>query len=221
MNIKRLQNIPKILKKWYFVLRSDPEAMEQFRLLALGLAACFTIYYGGTSLFIEPQEKNLDQKIAQKQMLASSVPREYQTDMLPLLKQLVAKKASMQEQIEILKLQKEMLLEQWELLGDARRFANIIFTLQPSASVNIEDSLEQMTVADKRSHDTYDLYPVTLAGSSDFENLLEYLQYIEKHSEVGLLDNLVMEIAPGHNEREKAKIHFSLMVGRINLKQVI
>ena len=221
MDIKKLQNIPKNLKKWYFVLRSEPEALEQFRLLMLGLATCFVIYYGGTSLFIEPQEKTLSQKIAQKQMLVSSTPGEYHTDMVPLLKQLIAKKASRQEQIEILKLQKELLLEQWELLGDARRFASIIFTLQPSASIKIEDSLEQMTVADKRSHDTYDLYPVTLSGSSDFENLLEYLQYIEKHAEVGLLDNLVMEVAPGHDEKGKAKIHFSLMVGRINLKQVI
>jgi len=93
--------------------------------------------------------------------------------------------------------------------------------LQPTASVDIEENLEQMTVAEKRSHETYDLFPVILAGSSDFENLLEYLRYIEKHAEVGLLDNLSMEVIPGQDEKQKAKIHFSLMVGRINLKQVI
>jgi hypothetical protein len=221
INIKSIQNLPKSLKRGYFALRSEPEAMEQFRLLMLGTITCLVILYGGISLFIEPKEKALAQKESQRESILAAVPSQYSKDMTPMLQQLIQKKTQLREQIGVLQLQKELLLRQWNLLGDATQFAEIIFTLQPLAGVSIGNNLDQMAVADTRSYDLYELYPVTLSGSADFKKLLDYLQYIERHSEVGLLDNLVMETLPHPDEATPATVHFSLMVGRINVKQTL
>ncbi len=220
MALKKIPNFGKNIKKWYFNLRNDVEALSQFRLLVLGLLMCFVIYYGGITLFVKPKSAILEEKLIQKQRISESTPIQLTPQLTAALEQLRNTKTNLQEQIEILQMKIQYLKDHWSMLGDADRFTKIIFTLMPTAPVNIEKELVQMSRTETRSMMNYEVHPVTLAGNGRFHNFLSYLQYIETRPEVGVIDNLVVKSMPAEEkEYGQSDVFFSFMVGRINLKQ--
>ena len=220
MVLRKLPNLGKNFKKGSFNLRNDVDAMSQFRLLLLGLVMCFVIYYAGMTLFVQPQKDVLQEKVIWKQKISAATPIQRTPQLTAALEQLRNTKANLREQIEILKLKIQFLQDHWEILGDADRFTKIIFTLLPSAPVNIEKDLAQMSRSETRSLSNYDIHPVTLAGNAPFHNFLSYLQYTETRPEVGVIDNLVVKRLPAEEKYSgHAEVFFSFMVGRINLKQ--
>ena len=219
MNLQRLKNlfIPKV-KQGYFLLRNDPEALIQARQFFLVFLVCIMVLWAGSTLFIEPKEKLLQQKILQLRELAGSVPDEMNRMMAAREKQLTAENQNLAKKIDILSLKRTLLHENWLTKGDSDRFNRIIFTLNPDAPVNIENSLVQVSLQEKRSKDGFMLYPMTIEGEGSFSLLFDYLQYLESQPEVGLITELTIERPPDAKHFQVAPVHFSLVVSRITLK---
>jgi hypothetical protein len=221
MDFKNILQAGETLKKWYFDLRNEPEAIEQLRRLILGVVTCLVIFYGCYSLVIEPMGKSLQKNIAKKQEMLSSVSSQYLNDMTPAIQQLLQERDKLKEQIAILELTKNLLREQWTIWGDANRFAAIILTLDPSSPVHIEDNLEQMTIEETLPSGSFNLHPVTLHGTALFPDFFEYIQYLEKQGEIGLIDNLEIKNLPQVKDGEQERVQFTLQVGRIDLDKTI
>lgn len=219
MNLQRLKNlfIPK-MKQGYFLLRNDPEALIQARQFFLVFLVCIMVLWAGFTLFIEPKEKLLQQKILQLRELAGSVPDEMNRMMVAREKQLTQENRDLAEKIDILRLKRTLLHENWLTKGDNDRFNRIIFTLNPDAPVNIETSLAQVSLQEKRSKDGFMLYPTTIEGKGSFSQLFDYLQYLEDQPEVGLITDLTIERSADAEPFQVAPVHFNLVVSRVTLK---
>ncbi len=219
MNLQKLNDlfIPKV-KQVYFLLRNDPEALIQARQFFLVFLACVTLLWAGVTLLIEPKEKLLQQKILQFQELAGSIPDEMNRMMAAREKQLTQENRDLADKIDILLLKRTLLHENWLTKGDSDRFNRIIFTLNTDAPVNIENSLAQVSLQEKRSKDGFMLYPTTIEGKGSFLKLFNYLQYLENQPEVGLITELTIERPADAEPFQVAPIHFSIVVSRMTLK---
>jgi len=219
MNARNIKNIfiPKV-KKGYFLLRNDPEAFAQARQFFLGFLVCITVLWAGFTLFIEPREKLLRQKTMQLRELSASAPDEMKRMMTAREKELTRENHSLAEKIEVLQLKKKLLIENWLTKGDSDRFHKIIFTLYPAAPVNIENSLAQVSLQEKRSRDGFMLYPTTIEGKGSFSQFFDYLQYLENQPEIGLITDLTIKRAPDAEPFQVAPVHYSLVVSRVTLK---
>jgi len=219
MNLQRLKNlfIQKV-KQGYFLLRNDPEALIQARQFFLVFLVCIMVLWAGFTLFIEPKEKLLQQKILQLRELACSAPDEMNRMMTTREKQLSRENRDLAEKIAVLHMKRSLLQENWLTKGDSDRFDRIIFTLNPDAPVNIETSLAQVSLQEKRSKDGFILYPTTIEGEGPFSQLFDYLQYLEAQPEVGLITELTIERPADAKPFQVAPVHFSLVVSRVTLK---
>ena len=217
-------DIPKLLKeikRIFFVLRNDKEAQIQTRTLFLGIFVCFALYYGITTLFIEPAQKNLSKKTTRFNELKSTSPANLNTAMSTAIASLVAQKNELEKKIDTLQFKEKILREHWEIVGDEERFSKIIFTLLPSAPTSIEKNLDQVTLIDRRSKDAFEIHPMTLTGEAYFSDLYNYLQYIEGRPEIGAISNITIESKPTNRYDQRAKVHFNLMVSRLSLREKI
>ncbi|MEA3547034.1 MAG: hypothetical protein U9R66_05160 [Thermodesulfobacteriota bacterium] len=206
------------MKQGYFLLRNDPEALIQARQFFLIFLVCIMVLWAGSTLFIEPKEKLLQQKVLQLRDLSGSIPDEMNRMMTAREKQLTAENHNLAEKIDLLRLKRTLLHENWLSKGDSDRFNRIIFTLNPDAPVNIENSLTQVSLQEKRSKDGFMLYPTTIEGEGSFSLLFDYLQYLESQPEVGLITELTIERPPDVKYFQVAPVHFSLVVSRVTLK---
>ena len=214
-----IKKIIKEIKRLFFVLRNDKEAQIQSRTLVLGVFVCFALYYGISTLFIEPGQKNLSKKMARLTEMKGSSTAQLNTAMAIALKNLEQQKNKLEEKITTLQFKEKLLLEHWDMVGDEEQFSKIIFTLLPSAPMNIEKNLDQVTLIDRRSKDAFDMHPMTIVGDAYFPDFFNYLQYMESRPEIGAINNMTIEIKPTKKYYQEAKVHFSLMVSRLSLKE--
>lgn len=220
-NMPDIARITKEAKRLFFVLRNDKEAQIQSRTLVLGIFVCFALYYGISTLFIEPSQKSLSQKKAQRTELKGTSTAQLNAAMAVALKNLEQQKNNLETKIRTLQLKEKILREHWNLVGDEERFSKVIFTLLPSAPISIEKNLDQVTLVDRRSKNAFDMHPMTLVGDAYFSDFFKYLQYIESRPEIGTISNISIESMPTKSYAQKSKVHFSLMVSRLSLKESI
>ena len=222
--IKKLPDITRIIKeikRVFFVLRNDKEAQIQSRTLVLGIFVCFALYYGISTLFIEPSQKSLAKKMAQRTELKGTSTTQLNAAMAIAISTLEKHKNELEKKITTLQFKEKLLREHWNMVGDEERFSKIIFTLLPSAPMSIEKNLDQVTLVDRRSKDVFDMHPMTLVGEAYFSDLFNYLQYMESRPEIGAISNITIESMPSKKYNRKAKVRFSLMVSRLSLKENI
>lgn len=221
MNIKLpdIARIMKEVKRLFFVLRNDKEAQLQTRTLVLGIFVCFALYYGISILFIEPGQKSLTKKTTERTQLKGSSPAQLNAAMAVAIANLEQQKNTLEEKIATLQFKEKLLREHWDMVGDEEQFSKIIFTLLPSAPLSIEKNLDQVTLVDRRSKDAFDMHPMTLVGDAYFSELFNYLQYMESRPEIGTISNITIESKPTTKYDQEAKVHFSLMVSRLSLKE--
>lgn len=156
--IKKLPDITRIIKeikRVFFVLRNDKEAQIQSRTLVLGIFVCFALYYGISTLFIEPSQKSLAKKMAQRTELKGTSTTQLNAAMAIAISTLEKHKNELEKKITTLQFKEKLLREHWNMVGDEERFSKIIFTLLPSAPMSIEKNLDQVTLVDRRSKDVF------------------------------------------------------------------
>lgn len=217
MKALQLDQMTKHLRQFQFILRNDREALNQFRIIVLGLLTCFAVYYAAHSVLIEPKTKKLANTIAQKEATAASKLELLGKDIIPIIAQMKTRKKMLVEEIAILKLRERLQREQWGSISDAGRFNKVLFTMTPYAPLNIEESLTQMSQGEKISLEMFDEHPTRLTGTGNYHDVVSYLQYIEKSPEIAKIDNLELTMAE-EEESINETISFSLMVSRILLK---
>lgn len=210
-------NLGKTLKKWFFILKNDQEALVQTRQLSLAVVVCLVVFYGVFSLIIEPKQKALSQKTAQKKTIEFQAPNQASLELATNIQVLNAQTKSLEESISILKLKEQLLREHWEILSDPDRFARSIFTLAGDSPLDISRGLRQMTKVEPRVQNNFAVHPLALTGETSFTVLFSYLLYLESRPEVGTIDNLVIEAMPAKAKYQNAQVKFSLLVGRISL----
>ncbi len=217
MNTQQLITIGNKLKEWFFLLKSDPEAFAELRKLCLGILVCLAILYGGSTLFLAPQKKELRQKLTQKTEIESTAPVQMADALAAQVSQLEVEQESLQTQTETLALQIRLIEEQWHSLTDREQFSKTLFTLQANAPINMENHLRQMSQLEDRSVNGFTLNTVSLAGEVPFPELYRYLQYIEGRPEIGIIEDLAVERLKSAGYDQQAKVKFSMVVGRTTL----
>jgi len=217
VNAQQLITIGNKLKEWFFLLKSDPEAFAELRKLFLGILVCLAILYGGSTLFLAPQKKELRQKLTQKTEIESTAPVQMASALAAQVSQLEIEQKSLQTQTETLALQIRLIEEQWHSLTDREQFSKTLFTLQTNAPINMENHLRQMSQLEDRSVNGFTLNTVSLAGEVPFPELYRYLQYIEGRPEIGIIEDLAVERLKSAGYDQQAKVKFSMVVGRTTL----
>ncbi len=217
MNAQQLIIIGNKLKEWFFLLKSDPEAFAELRKLCLGVLACAAVLYGGSTLLLAPQKKELHQKITQKKEVEGTAPAQLGSALAVQVSQLEAEQKALREQTETLALQIRLVEEQWQSLTDREQFSKTLFTLQANAPINMENHLQQMSQLEDRSVNGFTLNTVSLAGEVPFPELYRYLQYIEGRPEIGIIEDLAVERLTNAGYDQQAKVKFSMVVGRTTL----
>ncbi|MEW6502019.1 MAG: hypothetical protein ACOY8P_10485 [Thermodesulfobacteriota bacterium] len=212
---RHAKELTDFLRKWYFVVRSDPETVQELRHLLLGLAVCLVILYAGNILFVKPLEKGVAQREARRAELLSQDPGQASQVLSAEQQSLRKEQQRLAEENAILTLQEGFLKEQWQMWGNAERFTRIIFTLLPRAPVNLENSIRQMSQLEKRSKEGFAVYAVNLAGEATFQELYRYLAYVEAQPEVSVIEDLAVERLPMDNYQKPAKVRFSVVMGRL------
>ena len=217
MNAQQLINLGNKLKEWFFLLKSDPEAFAELRKLCLGVLACAAILYGGSTLLLAPQKKELHQKITQKKEVESVAPAQLGNALAGQVSQLETEQKTLREQTETLALQIRLIEEQWQSLTDREQFSKTLFTLHANAPINMENHLQQMSQLEDRSLNGFILNTVSLAGELPFPQLYTYLQYIEGRPEIGIIENLAVERVTNAGYDQQARVKFNMVVGRTTL----
>lgn len=217
MNTQQLIIIGNKLKEWFFLLKSDPEAFAELRKLCLGILACAAVLYGGSTLLLAPQKKELRQKISQKKEVESTAPAQLGSALAVQVAQLEAEQTALREQTEILALQIRLIEEHWHSLTDREQFSKTLFTLHGNAPISLENNLQQMSQLEDRSVNGFTLNTVSLAGEVPFPQLYTYLQYIEGRPEIGIIEDLAVERISSAGYDQQAKVKFSMVVGRTTL----
>jgi len=217
VNAQQLITLGNKLKEWFFLLKSDPEAFAELRKLCLGVLACAAVLYGGSTLLLTPQKKELHQKIIQKKEVESVAPAQLGNALAVQVSQLELDQKNLREQTETLALQIRLIEEQWQSLTDREQFSKTLFTLHANAPINMENHLQQMSQLEDRSVNGFILNTVSLAGEVPFPQLYTYLQYIEARPEIGIIENLAVERVTNAGYDQQARVKFSMVVGRTTL----
>lgn len=212
---RQAKELTDLLRNWYFVVKGDPEMLQELRHLLLGLAVCLVVFYAGNTLFVKPLEKSLAQKTVQRTELLAKDPGLASQALTTEQRTLKDEQQRLEEQNATLGLQEGFLKEQWQMWGNAERFTKIIFTLLPKAPVNLENSLKQMSQLEKKSKDGFAVYAVNLAGEATFQDLYRYLAYVEGQPEVSVIEDLAIERLPMEGYQKPAKVRFSVVMGRL------
>lgn len=217
MNAQQLNIIGNILKEWFFRIKSDPEAFAELRKLCLGILVCFAVLYGGSTLTLAPQKKELRQKLAQKKEAENAAPAQLGSALAAQVSQLEAQQKTLREETETLALQIRFIEEHWQSLADREQFSKTLFTLQANAPINMESHLRQMSQLEDRSVNGFILNTVSLAGELPFPELYRYLQYIEGRPEIGIIEDLAVERLANASYDKQTKVTFSMVVGKTTL----
>lgn len=217
MNGQQLINLGNRLKEYFFLIKSDPEAFVELRKLALGVLVCAAVLYGGSTLFLAPQKKVLQQKLAQEKEIESTAPAQLAGMLAEQVLRLETEQKELREQTETLALQIRFVEEQWQSLTDREQFSKTLFSLQANAPISMENHLRQMSQLEDRSLNGFTLNSVRLTGELPFPELYRYLQYIEGRPEIGIIEDLAVERQKSASYDQQAKVAFSMVVGRTTL----
>ncbi len=207
------------LKKGFYLMRSDPELALQVRQLVLTIIICFVLAYGAHVLFIGPRQETVTKrqehiKVIQSQSTAGQA--DILTSHLQKLIQDINKK---EHTLAVFTLQEELLREQWQKQGNDDRFHQVIFTLATSAPVDMHQDLLKMSLKEPRALEGFTLFPVHLEGKSYFENIFQYLSFLETSPEIGFLDKIELAVH-SDDPTEKAQVDFKVDLGRLEVTNV-
>lgn len=219
MTFPWLSEFTRTCRKLEFVLRTDPEARSQSRILLLGLATCLVVYYAASTIFFAPLSKKLEAAQASKQELVAMGDQGQLAITGPKIIQLQAQKAAIKEDIAILEMREKLQRRQWLAMGESGRFNQVIFTMNPTAPVNIDKQLTQMNLGETRKLEMFEEQPVSLAGRGSYQDVLTYLSYLEKSPEIGALDLLELKSSREAGDEASNLVYFSLQASRIVLKE--
>ncbi|MDA3971492.1 MAG: hypothetical protein PF442_09075 [Desulfobulbaceae bacterium] len=215
----KAQDIAAALKKGFYLMRSDPELALQVRQLVLTIIICFVLAYGAYAFFIGPRQDSVVTRQAHiKEIQSQSTAG--QTAMLSThLQKLLQDIKKQDHALAVLTLQEELLREQWQQQGNDDRFQQVIFTLATSAPVDMHQDLLKMSQKEPRSLEGFTLFPVHLEGKSYFENIFQYLSFLETSPAIGFLDKIELAVH-SDDPAEKAQVDFKVDLGRLEVTNV-
>ncbi|MCK5229632.1 MAG: hypothetical protein KAR13_05165 [Desulfobulbaceae bacterium] len=218
--MKALLKFIKIFPDIYYLLRNDAESRASLRILILGIVCCLFVGYGGKSVFLDPQQKSLQKNLAE--LAQFEAPRDDVTMMLTgAISKFEREQEEIGKKIAVLNLKENYLKQHWDSLADPEQFTRIILTLLPGAPVDIRENVGEMRSVAPQTLNGFELCPVTLSGDTEFRNIFTYLQYLEKRPEIGVVDKLEIKRLPIEKNELQARIHFSLLAGRLTLRKTI
>lgn len=200
-------------------VRNDPETLLELRQLLFAILIAAGVVYGLYTFQVAAQNqakvKNLSRKSELTAAVAAKSADHPAAGQLPIL---MATKQELTEKLTLLRFQEQILREQYTAENSGESFAKVIFTLLPLSPVDIENGFVKMNVLETRSYDYFDVNPINLQGDMAYLEFLYYLQYLEGRPEVGLIGKLALEILPAKSFAEKVKVHFDVVLGRIQLR---
>ncbi|MFZ5774319.1 MAG: hypothetical protein ACOY3Z_02380 [Thermodesulfobacteriota bacterium] len=213
MNNQQLLALLANLKKWFFLLKSDPDTLAESRKLVLGVVASLVLLYSGETLLLAPKRQDLRQKQSQQRELLAAHPPQLLETLASQLSRLELERRALNQQADELALRVRFSEEQWQAVTSPEQFSLVVFTLHPRSPVNMEKNLEKMSQLEAHTENGVTFNTINLAGEASFQNLFRYLRYLEGRAEVSLIDGLAIERAAGPASSQ-AKVKFSMVVGR-------
>lgn len=203
------------LRQLFSKLQNDPSLLAELRQLGLGLLVCLAVAYGVHSLLLEPQQRKIHKQLATLQQLRSTAAGEITPILDAGRRKLNQEIMQIQEEKAVLELKKNFLNEQWRGLGDEELFTRLIMTLDSTAPVSLDGRFKKLNYLEPQIREDFIVHPIRLTGVATFPELLAYLRYLEERPEVGIIDDLALELVPVDGYERAGKITFSLTVGRV------
>ena len=207
-----------LLKKFVVNAFQDTEVLFELRQMLFGIVIAVAITYGFNAFYLEPLSKTEKKSRSDLQELTASLGGnqvEKYTGMQ--LRKLQGDKEELSKKIDVLTFKENTMRDQFDGGVSSEPFENVIFTLLPFSPVDIEEGFVKMNILDIRSLEYFEIYPVSVEGRIQYFDFISYLQYLEGSVEVGLIDNLKLEMSPSTPFEDSGEINFTLELGRIKL----
>lgn len=213
------KDVAQRIGRFLTAVRNDPEALVELRQLLFAILIAAGVVYGLYTFQVVGQIKEKVKNLSRKSELTTVVAgKTAESTAAVQLPKLQATKKELTEKLTLLRFQEQMLREQYATENSGESFAKVIFTLLPLSPVDIENGFVKMNVLETRSYDYFDVNPIDLQGDMAYLEFLYYLQYLEGRPEVGVIGKLSLEIQPAKSFTEKVKVHFDVVLGRIQLR---
>lgn len=199
-------------------IRHDPKALFELRQLLFGLIIVFGVVYGFQSLYVQSKTKKYDSLNAQSQQLESHLTKDDIESMTAIrLAELTKNNDELTDRLDRLRFEEEIYRKEFGTFVDDESFSNAVFTLLPGSPVKMESNITGMNVLEKRTKDFYTILPVDIQGDAGFSQLLDYLQFLERRNEIGVISYLDIELVDKDSMTREVDVHFDLVVGRLKL----
>lgn len=199
-------------------IRHDPKALFELRQLLFGLIIVFGVVYGFQSLYVQSKTKRYDSLNAQSQQLESHLTKDDIESMTAIrLAELTKNNDELTDRLDRLRFEEEIYRKEFGTFVDDESFSNAVFTLLPGSPVKMESNITGMNVLEKRTKDFYTILPVDIQGDAGFSQLLDYLQFLERRHEIGVISYLDIELVDKESMTREVDVHFDLVVGRLKL----
>lgn len=199
-------------------IRHDPKALFELRQLLFGLIIVFGVVYGFQSLYVQSKTKRYDSLNAQSQQLESHLTKDDIESMTAIrLAELTKNNDELTDRLDRLRFEEEIYRKEFGTFVDDESFSNAVFTLLPGSPVKMESNITGMNVLEKRTKDLYTILPVDIQGDAGFSQLLDYLQFLERRHEIGVISYLDIELVDKESMTREVDVHFDLVVGRLKL----
>lgn len=213
------EDITQKIKDLWADIRQDPETLFEARQLLFIAIIAMGVCYGFYSLYVDSAQKKKSKYQSQIEELQSSdEDSESGPVSVEQVQKLIVRKNQLEEKIEVLQFQEKVMLEQYSGSAANESFTNTIFTLLPVSPVDIEQGFVKMSMMDSRSYDFLKINPVRLQGNIEFQEFVQYLEYIEDRSEVGMVGNIVLDIPGSESTAKKGAVQFNVILGQVVLK---
>lgn len=199
------------------LIRTDPGSLVLLRTHILYICLCAMTFYAGHTVLLEPKLVKLEKMNQAKEQLSQTYPGLAEGTQADLQTRLQANINTLREEIAIGELQKKNLKENWQISGDPKRFNKIILTLEPSAPIIMDKSIQRTDNLESRSHEGFKLFPVSIAGAAGFLELYTYLKYLESRPEIAFIDDLTLQTETEKDTPRSPVVHFIMVAGRIEL----
>ena len=218
MNLVTLNNT---IKRWIYILKTDPEFMTKARILVLAFLVGLCLLFAGYDHFVTPKEKILKTKnheyLSIKNSSASTVSDMLANSCLKMKKQ----DEELQAKVAVLQIKIKLLKEMQHGVADKKKFFQVLLSLLPSAPTSLDNGMIKLGQLPPLDGDNFKIFPVTIEGRASYDKLLEYIRYVESRPEVGMVDKLDVTVKNGKQSAPEGELFFSMQVGMIQVEESI
>ena len=208
----------KSINRLVYLFRTDREVAVKARTLLLSLMVVGALGYGGYILLVEPQKDLLKEKNEEHLASNSASSQKAHEALANAYHDLKKRDEDLKAEIGSLQLEKGSYKDLWRGGEDKQIFFPVVLALHPSAPSSLVKGMVKLGQLAAVKQDNLTIFPVNLEGMASYDDLLAYLEYLERRPEVGVLDKLSVTAKESDDSSPPRELFFRIQVGRIEVE---